>query len=282
MLKKNMKMLAIAALAVLMACGPSRPKDLNNEQQSQGSSEVASATDADTRKISEALGHFIGRNLKAPGVQFDLESIVKGMREGAAGVPAPMNDEEYEAAMAQLQEKAYNTLADTNMEAANTFMRDNANVQGVVEIVPGKLQYLILEEGQGPSVPEHGSPSINYTGKYLNGTVFGTSENAGGPITVPIDQAIPGFSKGVAGMKEGEKRRLFVHPEYGYGRTGQLPPNSLLVFDIEVVKAVPSEKENAHSQSTGSQSDEERDFDDDLEGDHDHELDESESSHHSS
>jgi len=38
-------------------------------------------------------------------------------------------------------------------------------------------------------------------------------------------------------MKEGEKRRLFVHPEVGYGTSGQLLPNSLLIFDIEVIKA---------------------------------------------
>ena len=44
------------------------------------------------------------------------------------------------------------------------------------------------------------------------------------PITIPLDQTIPGFSKGIVGMKEGEKRRLFVHPDLGYGTTGQLPP----------------------------------------------------------
>ena len=38
-------------------------------------------------------------------------------------------------------------------------------------------------------------------------------------------------------MKEGEKRRLFVHPDFAYGTNGPLPPNSLLIFDIEVVKA---------------------------------------------
>jgi len=84
---------------------------------------------------------------------------------------------------------------------------------------------------------------INYTGKYIDGTVFGSSETAGGPITVPIDQTIPGFSKGIVGMKEGEKRRLFVHPDMGYGTTGQLPPNSMLIFDIEVVKATSPDKD---------------------------------------
>ena len=39
------------------------------------------------------------------------------------------------------------------------------------------------------------------------------------------------------GMKEGEKRKIFIHPEYAYGTKGSLPPNSLLTFEIEIVKA---------------------------------------------
>ena len=38
-------------------------------------------------------------------------------------------------------------------------------------------------------------------------------------------------------MKEGEKRKLFVHPDLGYGTQGQLPPNALLIFEVEIVKA---------------------------------------------
>lgn len=280
---KKTRPLAFIALATLMACGTQsedKPKsEQKTEQASQTKSEVANA-DGETQKISEALGHFIGRNLNAPGIHFDLESIIKGMREGSAGKPAPMSDEDYEKAMAQLQEKAFNNVAETNLEAANNFMKENVKAKDVIEVVPEKLQYLILEEGHDPVVPEHGTPQINYTGKYINGTVFGSSENAGGPITIPIDQTIPGFSKGIAGMKEGEKRRLFVHPDFGYGRTGQLPPNSLLIFDIEVVKATSPEKDLSESDSQADKShlkhdgDEERDLDDDLEGDQDQEFEE--------
>ncbi len=250
----------LAASSVLTACNASPSKDTKAEQTKDHQiTATADTGDLDIKKISEALGHFIGRNLKAPGISFDTDSIIKGIREGAEGKKSPMSDEEYEKAMAQLQQKAVNTLADTNIEAAEKFMKDNATAQGVVEIVPGKLQYLILEKGHDPVVPEHGTPQINYTGKYIDGTVFGTSDNAGGPIAVPIDQTIPGFSKGIAGMKEGEKRRLFVHPEFGYGRAGQLPPNSLLIFDIEVVKAQAPAKEATLG--------DDRDLDDELDTD---------------
>jgi len=264
MLKKS-RLLAFAALTTLMACNAA-PKDekKSDEQKKHETTQTKNDNgDLDIHKVSEALGHFIGRNLKAPGIQFDMEAIIQGMRAGAAGKPAPMSDEDYEKAMAQLQQKAYSNLSDTNLKAAEDFMQQNTKTKGLVEIIPGKLTYVILEPGKGATVPEHGTPLITYTGKYIDGTVFGSSENAGGPITVPIDQTIPGFSKGLAGMKEGEKRRLFVHPDMGYGKTGQLPPNSLLIFDIEVVKATSPD-----SDATGKADE----LDDDL--DNDHEFDE--------
>lgn len=195
------------------------------------------ADDINIEIVSEAFGHFIGRNLQSPGVQFDLESVVKGIRNGASGNPAPMSDQDYELAMTKLQERAYETLSKENLEAANNFMTKNVNEKGVIVLEPGKLQYTVLENGDGKTVEAHGRPLIHYTGKYLDGTVFGSSEEVGGPITIPLDQTIPGFSKGLLGMKEGEKRRLFIHPDLGYGTLGNLPPNALLIFDIEIIKA---------------------------------------------
>jgi|694.fasta_scaffold35609_3 peptidylprolyl isomerase len=191
----------------------------------------------DIQKISEAFGHFIGRNLNTPGINFDVEGVIRGIRNGVAGKPSPMSDKEYEEKMLMLQKIAFSKLSETNLKAANEFLTKNAKEKGIIEIEPGKLQYIILEQGNGPAVEATSHPMINYTGKYLDGTVFGSSTEAGGPITIPLDQTIPGFSKGITGMKEGEKRRLFMHPDLGYGTMGHLPPNSLLIFDIEVVKA---------------------------------------------
>jgi peptidylprolyl isomerase len=230
---------------------------INVEQSPEAKND---SNDIDMAKISESFGNFIGRNLKSNGIEFNLDSIIKGMREGAAGKPAPLNEQEYEKMMTKLQEKAFNSLADTNLKSANEFLSKNTSAAGVVEIIPGKLQYTILEKGHDPVVQEHGSPLINYTGKYIDGSVFGSSEEAGGPITIPLDQTIPGFSKGLVGMKEGEKRRLFVHPEMGYGRAGHLAPNSLLIFDIEIVKATSPEKADDESVFD----DDDGDLDDDL------------------
>jgi peptidylprolyl isomerase len=215
------------------------------EKPTPKTEQTADVTPEDIKKASEAFGHFLGRNLNTPAIKFDLEKIIQGMRDGMAGKPAPMSDKDYEDLMVRIQKKAFDNLSATNLKAAEEFMAKNKNEAKVVEIEPLKLQYVILTPGTGPAVEAHATPSINYVGKYIDGTVFGSSEEAGGPINIPLDQTIPGFSKGIAGMKEGEKRRLFVHPSMGYGTMGHLPPNSLLIFDIEVVKAsTPKEAMN--------------------------------------
>lgn len=228
--------MAIFTLATLIA------QDSSTAIKNPASANTQASSEIDMKKVSEAFGHFIGRNLKSPGVSFDLDSIIKGMREGAEGKPAPMSDQEYEAMMIKVQEMAFNRLAEDNLKAAEAFLAKNAQDPNVKSIVPGKLQYIVLQEGTGAAVPEHGSPSIKYTAKYIDGTVFDSSEAAGGSVTIPMDQTIPGFSKGIVGMKEGEKRRLFVHPDLAYGKTGQLPPNSALIFDVEILKAVGDTK----------------------------------------
>lgn len=244
-------LLSLASIAIFVASAAhAAPATPTQNAPATAQQKEVNITPEDILKVSEAFGNFIGRNLKAPGVNFDLDSIIKGMRDGYAGKPSPMSDKEYEEMMAKIQEMAYRQLSTENLKAANAFMEQNKKADKVIEIVPGKLQYLILQPGTGATVEEHNSPQIHYVGKFLDGSTFGSSQDAGGPITIPLDQTIPGFSKGLLGMKEGEKRKLFVHPDLGYGTSGHLPPNSLLIFEVEVIKA------NAPETNKASDSDE--------------------------
>jgi peptidylprolyl isomerase len=276
MLNKK-RFLAGASLGLLLGLCSLQANDMDQKTQSEKSVPSAEAGEKsdqiDMKKLSEAFGHFIGRNLQSPGLKFDLEGIIKGIREGAAGKPAPLSEKEYEEMMSAVQEQAFKEMSSTNLKAANDFMIKNKTEAGITEVVPEKLQYIIIKEGTGAVVEPHSAPKIHYTGKYKDGTVFGTSEEMGGPITIPLDQTIPGFSKGILGMKEGEKRRLFVHPDLGYGTTGQLPPNELLIFDIDLVKANSDDgkSKGAKSDSDGDEDDDDLFIDDDLD---------EESSHH--
>lgn len=185
-------------------------------------------------QLSEAFGHMIGKNIDALGIKVDLTHLVKGLQDAAAGKESPMSEAECIQALAAAQEEAHKKLAQENLEKAEQFLATNEKNAEIVTIEKGKLQYKIESKGNGPKVEAAASPMIRYVGKYLDGSVFGSSQKE---ETLCLEETIPGFSKGLVGMQEGEKRTLYIHPEYGYGTQGYLAPNSLLVFEIEVVKA---------------------------------------------
>lgn len=194
--------------------------------------------EVDMPKLSETFGNLLGKNMKDSGFDFDVDQVIVGIRKGINNEQPSLTTEQYQTMMMVVQQNAFQKLSDENLRKAETFMKDNATAANVQTIEPNKLQFLILQKGTGTTVTENDTPQINYTGKYVDGTVFSTSEETGGPITIPLKHTIPGFRKGITGMVEGEKRRLFIHPDEGYGSSaGHLPPNSLLIFDIEVVAA---------------------------------------------
>ncbi len=201
----------------------------------------------DVDAISKTLGHLIVRHLDNPGIDFNIEQMVQGIKDEKAGNPSPMSEEEYEQTIALVQEKIFLKTAENNLEEANLFLEKNAHENDIVSLNE-KLQYRISHEGTGEAVNSDSTPLIHYTGKLLDGTVFSTSHENEKPVPLPIKQTIAGFSKGLMGMKEGEKRELYIHPDLAFGVEGHLPPNSLLIFEVEIVK-IDSEKEQLASES---------------------------------
>ncbi|MBX3277053.1 MAG: FKBP-type peptidyl-prolyl cis-trans isomerase [Acidobacteria bacterium] len=104
---------------------------------------------------------------------------------------------------------------------------------------PSGLKYKDETVGTGAS-PEAGkSIKVHYTGWLENGTKFDSSVDRGQPFTFQIGrgQVIKGWDEGVMSMKVGGKRRLVIPPDLGYGARGQgtIPPNSTLIFDVELI-----------------------------------------------
>lgn len=102
-----------------------------------------------------------------------------------------------------------------------------------------ELQILDIQEGNGETVPEGATITAHYTGALCkDGTIFQSSHDFGKPITFGLDQVIKGWTKGVPGMKVGGTRRLIIPSAMAYGSVraaANIPPNSDLVFDIELV-----------------------------------------------
>jgi FKBP-type peptidyl-prolyl cis-trans isomerase FkpA len=103
------------------------------------------------------------------------------------------------------------------------------------------LKIEVLNEGNEGAVAEAGqNVSVHYTGWLTDGTKFDSSVDRGQPFQFPLGagRVIQGWDKGVAGMKIGEKRKLTIPPEMGYGSRGAgavIPPNATLVFEVELL-----------------------------------------------
>jgi peptidylprolyl isomerase len=115
-------------------------------------------------------------------------------------------------------------------------------IKDLTTALPSGLHYVDLTEGTGAVVPGGATVEAHYTGTLADGTKFGSSRDQGQTLTFPLAKVIPGWQEGIPGMKVGGRRKLVIPPELGYGARGRgrvIPPNALLVFDVEVV-SLPS------------------------------------------
>jgi peptidylprolyl isomerase len=109
---------------------------------------------------------------------------------------------------------------------------------------PSGLKYVDLAPGSGPTIKTGDSVVVKYVGKFTDGTVFDASSKHGDgtfPYVQGVTGLIPGWTEGTSTMKAGGKRKLIIPPNLGYGADGNdvIPPNSTLIFEIEVVSVRP-------------------------------------------
>ncbi len=94
--------------------------------------------------------------------------------------------------------------------------------------------------GQGKIAASGDTVTVHYIGRLTNGQVFDSSVDANTPFTFTLGRGdvIRGWDEGLIGMREGGKRTLTIAPDYAYGERGigPIPPNSVLVFDVELLK----------------------------------------------
>jgi len=127
--------------------------------------------------------------------------------------------------------------SEENAASNQKFLTENAAREGVTTTASG-LQYEVLTPGTGAQPGPTSRVTVHYEGSLINGKVFDSSYKRGQPATFGVHQVIPGWTEAMQLMQEGAKWRLTIPSELGYGARGaggSIPPNAVLVFDVELI-----------------------------------------------
>ena len=196
-----------------------------------------------------SVGYQIGDDFKRQGVEINPEALVKGIQDAISGKPPLMTAEEQRATLVNLQrqmsarqEKKKVKQAQKYPGESREFLASNANKPGVVNL-PSGLQYKVIREGSGRSPGVTDTVTVHYRGTLIDGTEFDSSYSRGKPATFGVSRVIAGWTEALQLMKEGAKWQLFIPPDLAYGEKGagsKIPPNSSLIFDVELISVEPS------------------------------------------
>ena len=205
-------------------------------------------TMTDQQKQSYSIGLNIGLNLFEQEVKIDVSSLTKGIQDGLANSKPALSEEEIRAVLTNLQKEVSDrqeakrkTLADKNSKDAEAYLAQNKTKEGVVTL-PSGLQYKILKAGTGPKPLATDTVVTHYKGTFLDGQQFDSSYDRGEPATFTVNGVIPGWTEALQLMPVGSKWQLVIPPKLAYGEKGfqnVIPPNSTLLFDIELVAIQP-------------------------------------------
>jgi peptidylprolyl isomerase len=192
---------------------------------------------------SEALGVLMAKSIPPLDLKIDTEKMVQGFKDALQGHEKLKTQMECVQVVVAAQEAVFKVMAVENLKKTEEFLAQNKSVAGVQELEANKLQYLIEKEGSGPAVESTSTPIIRYTVKFLDQAADEVSPDENRIDLSEVD-LFPGFKKGLLGMKEGEKRVVYVHPDLGFPtKEYNRHTNSLLTCEIEVLQAnAPAEK----------------------------------------
>ena len=213
-------------------------------------------SDLKTKKDKESygVGVDVATNFKKLGLDLNSDALFKGMKDVFTSKKLALSEEELNKVMTvyhnELREKqmaAHKALKEANQKAGEEFIAKFKAEQGAVAL-PSGVVYKVIKEGTGPKPVLSDTVVCKYKGAFVDGTVFDSSETAGGSVSFNLQGVIPGWQEVLQQMPVGSHWEVVIPPSSAYGAEGagrQIGPNSTLFFDIELLSVNPKNAENS-------------------------------------
>ena len=201
----------------------------------------------DMAKLAYALGYEVGcqemtqayiglaENLFGQGETFNKSNYLNGFRDGMLENWKIMTFDEADETSNRLYEYLSQRQYDKVKEENAAYLEKKAKEDGVVKTASGLLYQVIKLGDGGPKPTAESDVEVRYRGELIDGTVFDESTT---PITLNLGSVIKGWTEGLQLMSVGDKYRLFIPYNLGYGEQGaggDIKPYSTLIFEVELV-----------------------------------------------
>ena len=240
-MRSNLMKATAIAIGVLLAV-PAIAQQNNSDKPAADKQIFKSYTDRE----SYAMGVEMLRNLKRQDFKFDLEMLIRGMRDAAAGGQLAMTEDQIlESLNISASEARVRRTSDlleqgqANKKAEEEFLAANSSKQGVV-VLPSGLQYRVLKPADGNKPTAQDTVTVNYRGTVLNGAQFENTADAGQPATIYVSDphVIAGLREALKLMPVGSKWQLFIPSRLAYGQRPagkEIGPYSMLIYEMELL-----------------------------------------------
>lgn len=197
----------------------------------------------DMNQVSYVIGYEVGTNFQKQGIEANASQFEQGFEDGlhnkdsaiskADAQKIMMNFQEY---MSNKMEQAQKQLAAQNQQASDAFLTKIAAEPGVQKIEDG-LYYKVITAGTGDKPKATDTVVVDYEGSLPNGKVFDSSYQRHQPLTIELNQVIPGWTHALTQMPVGSTWVIYIAPKLAYGSFAPpvIGPNQALVFKVNLL-----------------------------------------------
>ncbi len=211
-----------------------------------GSTLAAPAMTTD-QQVGYSLGFMLGERHAEQIPDLNVDSFMQGFKDAYAKSNPAMTREQMQAVLEQFRSRMVQKMrtehdkeAAANKATGDQFLAKKSSEAGVKRLADG-LEYRVIHAGQGPHPKPTDTVKVNYEGKLISGQVFDSSYERHEPASFQLNEVIPGWTEGLQKMSVGSTYEFYIPSALAYGENGAgpIPPNSTLIFKVELLAINP-------------------------------------------